>query len=922
GRGQGPTGPWPPPPINQSTMLSNKVFPSAAALQGYLLKEAGPGVLVVVPHRRLAHQVWHRQRLANLKQGRSAWEPLSLVTLQDWWADLFRRLWLPVAPAPALLRWARWLQAIPAAPPLAGVEADLEWAKQLDETHSLLSRHLLPTSEPLPDDPPLIAWRRQVTRLYLEQLQREGWITPGEVPVYLLQALSQGKIVLPETIIVVGLETPAPVEETWLEAVAAHTRLIHLQVKGHPQAVQGAYVFPDRDQEMEWVAAKLVELAGRKDLALHRLAVTSPDLDNYAPGFKRVLRELLGPPEDEGGFAYNFSQGPSFGETPLFQAALLPWKFVWGGERREDLMALVLSPYYELAPGCRNLLPEWDRVFRERRLEQGWEHLRAAVARRFVSQPEIPGLLARLDRVVDNLRGSGAAVRDWLSRLTQSWQDLGFPFGLGDREAGQLSHLTALLADLEAAWGKETLPGGELIRWLAQAAGQILLPGPGIQEAGIQILGLLEMRGLDFDRVFCLGLNSGVLPEPPRPLFLLSPKERPLVLGGTYESQYRFARGLWDNLLAAAPHQVLSRPRLVANEEQVATPLWAEYWEEKKIVPLGQAHPAWLRAPAIRAAFTAGASAPVGARPEPRLSLPVPAELSLTQVQTALGCPCRFLLEILLEIRELPEIEAGLPPRDRGDRLHQVLYEFGRSFPKVLAETGGWNHEQAVDLLYRVAGQLLEGYLTDLDWQAEWERWFGGEEDVPGLLTAWLKEEEARFAQGWRWAGVELAFQGLTGPDWPFTLKGRIDRCDYHGEEKELIVWDYKSGVLPSAKQVFERLEEFQLPGYLLAVKQGRVQLPPEVSRLRAGFIGLKSTRESELKHQDFPKDADRWEEVLAAWEGGVARLGQRLRAGEYGPEPIPAPEKNRPGACAYCPYPLVCGFNAATGAEENGEEE
>ena len=315
-------------------MLSNKTFPSGADLQGYLLQEAGPGVLVVVPHRRLAHQVWHRQRQDSLGSGRFAWEPLSLVTLQDWWADLFRRLWLPVAPAPPLLRLSRWLRAIQAAPPLAGVEADLEWAQALDDTHSLLSRHLLPATDPLPEDPPLVTWRRQVTGIYIELLQREGWLGPGEVPVYLLTALAQGKIILPEKIFVVGLEMPAPVEEAWLKAVAQRTRVVHLQTQGHPRVVQGAYVFPDRDQEMAWVAARLVELAGGEDLPLHRLAVTSPDLDNYAPAFKRLLRELLGPPAGEGGFAYNFSQGPRLGETPLFQAALLPLKFIYGGERR------------------------------------------------------------------------------------------------------------------------------------------------------------------------------------------------------------------------------------------------------------------------------------------------------------------------------------------------------------------------------------------------------------------------------------------------------------------------------------------------------------------------------------------------------------------------------------------------------------
>ena len=48
----------------------------------------------------------------------------------------------------------------------------------------------------------------------------------------------------------------------------------------------------------------------------------------------------------------------------------------------------------------------------------------------------------------------------------------------------------------------------------------------------------------------------------------------------------------------------------------------------------------------------------------------------MSQVGTALSCPCRFLLENLLKIRELPEIEAGLDPRERGQLLHEVLARF------------------------------------------------------------------------------------------------------------------------------------------------------------------------------------------------------------------------------------------------------
>ena len=88
-------------------------------------------------------------------------------------------------------------------------------------------------------------------------------------------------------------------------------------------------------------------------------------------------------------------------------------------------------------------------------------------------------------------------------------------------------------------------------------------------------------------------------------------------------------------------------------------------------------------------------------------------------------------------------------------------------------------------------------------------------------------------------AGAGRTWRGASGTSkgqgWPFTLKGRLDRLDYHPENGDLIVWDYKTGEIPGAKKVFEEREEFQLPGYLLAVKQGRVEVAKGGRRLGPG---------------------------------------------------------------------------------------
>ena len=893
-------------------MAQLKSFSSSAALQQNLLDETEPDTLILVPHRRLARQVWHKQRQANLEQGRAAWEPLNFATLPDWWTELYQNLWPPYTLAPPLVRLGLWRRAIEAGPPLEGISPDLEWAQALDEAHELLLRHALPLDTPTPAEPPLVGWRRGVTRIYCALLREQGWLAPGEAPDYLLANLKKIRHLLPARLVVAGLETASPIEERWLEAVAQHVSVTRLLIRGNQDHLQEGLELPDREEEMAWVAARLLECHHQEHLPLHRLAVTSPVLDCYAARFESILRELLGPALAEAGCAYNFSQGPSLADTPLWKAALLPLAFLAQGERREDLVALLLSPYYLAWRAHQGSLAVWDRRFREKGAAQGWASLRAAVAQERGEDPVLAGFLTALDQIWSQPGRSRHTGSDWVAWLRGAWKRLDFPGSLEGTEKLQFDRADAVLRDFTVAFGDEELPPAAALSWLNHGAGEIILPGPGVQEAGIQVLGWLEIRGLEFDRVFCLGMNSGAFPGSARPLPLLSRVEREGVLGGTQESQDRFARDLFEALLGTAPYLTLTRPMMENQEPQVGTPFFLGEWQPRRMPLPSQSHPAWARVSPVRAALTQpeGGEGPRGL--QGTLVLNLPEELHVTQVGKALGCPLRFVLEDLLGIKELPEIEAGLNPRERGDKLHKVLAKFVRLANYIMPP-----EDKAQALLQEAARQVLGDVEADVHWQAEWRRWFGNRE-TSGLLPAWLALERERQARGWRWLGVEVAFQGLARPGWPFTLKGRLDRLDFHPQQGELIIWDYKTGNVPSAAQVFDRQEEFQLPGYLCAVREGEAGIDlTDIAGMSAGVICLKSS-EKHLRHQDFAAHKDRWADLLESWEEEVRSLGELLLAGNLRPAPRPAPRRRDDGACLYCPCFLVCNYKPETANAED----
>jgi RecB family exonuclease len=319
-----------------------------------------------------------------------------------------------------------------------------------------------------------------------------------------------------------------------------------------------------------------------------------------------------------------------------------------------------------------------------------------------------------------------------------------------------------------------------------------------------------------------------------------------------------------------------------------------------------------VRVPQVQAALAHPEGGEAPRELQGTLSLTLPGELRVTQVGSALGCSFRFVLEDLLGIRALPEIEAGLDPRERGQKLHEVLARFVKMADYTMPPAG-----EAEALMRKAAQEVLGPAAADVHWQAEWHRWFG-DEHTPGLLPAWLDRERERLALGWRWLGVEVAFQGLARPGWPFTLRGRLDRLDFHPETGELVVWDYKTGNIPNGVQVFEKCQEFQLPGYLWAVREGHTPVAlEEVNLFCAGFICLKSSREDHLQHQDFSGKKDRWAEVMETWEGDVRNLGELLLAGDLRPAPRPAPTRRDDGACRYCNFALMCGVSREPEDEE-----
>jgi len=890
--------------------------------------------------------------MENLSADRDAWEPLKVLHLNAWLEERWASSWPEVLPAPGLLRLATWRNLAFRMPPPEPLIPDIALHKLLDDNYSIMIRHRL---NPVAGDAstPLAAWRQEMSAAFQRDLTERGYFHPAELPLRITRALTTNRGGLPGEIRLLGFESPAPVEVELFEALQKCAMLTsEEEQKREPRSLE-AFRLPTPEQEVLYLLDRILEDA--QDLPLHRIGVVAPNLEEYTPLLERGLRDIEGTPPPEESFFHNLTLGQSLLDFPLVRAGLLPLRFVAEGEKRELFLALLLSPFYGHWRGVRQEIARADRIWRETATESGLSQLLAATMK---AHPALHGKILRdgASRLLDFCRQPFSeikTVRTWIASLESLWSALSFPVRSDERDQLAWRHLIEILSDLRAYLSEVRMDGFEFLSWFRHILRETPSRESASEEAGIQFLGLIESRGLDFDRLYVLGMTDRGLPQPVRPLPFLNGRERLVVLGGTPESQYAFAERAYCHILSLAPRITLLRPEQKDAEILLPSPFWPRQDEEKSVNIWSEPGRAWMRAAWLKSAFEGFKTYqerledPLSRhRPVPRPyfyglkpgskdpdALPadrrlLPEGLSVAEVQVLLSCPFRYFTEILLGIQPLEEAGPSVTPRERGTRIHRALHSFTRMLREKKLDFRA-DPKRLFAILVTCVDEALEDVRGKPEWDIERRLWLGEESGVgkkpPGLFSVWLEAEMEHLSEGWKILEEEMRFQKLKGKDWPFEIRGRMDRVDAH-DTKGLIVWDYKTGNPPRTKEVLEQFKEAQLPLYLMALRKGIVSsaaLSAEGKLLSAGYIRLKAA--GKIRMTPLGAKGFSWEGCLDGWERTIATLGDLLRGNDFPAKPYPVSAPGVEADCLSCVFVTLCEKGVTgewRGREEEADEE
>ena len=886
------------------------------------------GITVVTPNVRLAQSLTRDFASSQAAAGLRSWETADILPLESW----LRRLWqegvhseasLPLLLSPAQ-EHAAWEEAIRASRYAKELFALGTTVTQCRDAWHLAHAWRIPLDArriPNEDGRAFLEWSSH----YEKSLRDRGQADLARAPDLLAPLL--GALRKPATLALFGFDIVAPQQREFLDRIAAcGTATEDVALAPRASRLVSRISLPDSKSELSaaarWARTRLEAANGSST----RIGIVVPDLAHSRSKVERALACVLAPGHgiapERPALPFNISLGRALDDFPLVADALHVIDLCGTHVSFEHASRVLRSPFIAGAEAEREARARLDARLRRRSVPE--LSLEAFVRQcESGSAPPAPDFVDRFRRLAQFRKSELFEARvasGWARAFSDALRVTGFPGErtLDSHEQQTLDKWHELLAEfatLEQVGGKM---GFQLARERLRRMAREAVFQPKAPDVPIQVMGVLESAGQEFDHLWVMGLTDDAWPLParPNPFIPVAAQRAAGIPQADPAASLALDKRITQGWIEAAPEIVFSHATMRKESELSPSPLIAAL-AAKTCDELG------VRAfPTLYAAMRAESAIETledGAAP-PFTGASSRGGTGLFRDQAA--CPFRAFAKRRLFAEEVETPRTGLDPRDRGTLMHEMLkavwdrvvsqerlLAMGPSeLDALLAECA----EQALAVMKRRRSDTLSGRYGELE-----------RERLVRLARAWLEVERSRpvaFTVLKNEEECEVEFGGVR-------VKGRLDRRD-ELEGGRIAVIDYKSGECRTGAWAGERPDEPQLPMYALG--------GPDASRVAAVAFAQVRTGETRFKGlSDAPnllpgvKTVDKdmspsvkaygsWDRLVAKWRVDLDGIGRSFAAGDARVDP-----KDVVKTCATCEQQALCRvsekapFGAATGDED-----
>ena len=756
---------------------------------------------------------------------------------------------------------------------------------------------------------------RRWAREFQRQCESRSWLSRALLPDFIAAQLADGGIPAPADIVLAGFNEFTPAQELVLEVLRRKGCRFEVRESAEAGTARSAVRIGLKDTEGEIRAAaqwarRLFENAAKDGEFGRSVGIVVPDLSTYRSRIERIFAGEFHPngqlfPERDSQRAFNISLGPPLYEYPLIQAAFLILQTRPSAIPLEDASLLLRSPFLGSAQTeytHRALLDARLRGLREPEVA-----VSDIIGLGTTSTPALVQLFAQWMREWDRIP-SRQMPSDWVASFSRFLVAMGWP---GERPLNSAEYQTTEawndvlgeFASLDSSAGNLAL-GGALAMLQRLAVSRQFQPES--EPAPIQILGVFEALGLEFDHLWIMGMHDGAWPRaaspnPFLPLRLQREKNMPQC---TAQRELEFTRLLTEQLLGSAPFVVVSFPQREGDMDLRPSPLFSglpEIGERELSLAAPNGYAEQVRR-SSRMEVVEDHTAP-------------PWDGSLRRGGTAIfkdqaACPFRAFAQHRLGAEALDVAQPGLSLLDRGTLIHGTIE---RIWSELRSHQGVVS--AAADRLEAVVRNAVHKAVDEMASKKRALRQprFAAIEQarLEHIMMEWLELEKQRkpFAVLRQEEERKVSVGGVD-------LRIRADRVD-RLEDGTFVVIDYKSGKHSPSEWDGDRPDEPQLPLYAITAEAALSGVFFGVLKVgESRFSGLASSEGIVPKMKPGPKDIP-LPEHIENWRLVLQQLAEDFRNGKAVVDP-----KNPQKTCAYCSLPGLCRIGAANRADDTQSED
>lgn len=758
-------------------------------------------------------------------------------------------------------------------------------------------------------------WAGLFSRKCLEQ----GFLTNSELTGFMTQVLEKALITPPETLILAGFLEFDPAQDDFLAIMAKSNARICFLNNGLPEGQAAKADFNEFKEEVSAAARWSLNLVQNNPEA--RVGIAVPGLGTHRSMLIRIFDHVFHPEtilnfEEPEKRIFNVSLGRPLGDYSLVRSALVFLDFIIQEKWNiRDLGIILGSPFIA---GGREEFP--SRAALEEKIRHGNQPWRPAamvleIAARQGESCYCPALFHKLGQareIVFSQEKLQSPSR-WAALFAKLLETAGWPDA---RELNSFEYQTfqafkeelSSLYRLEAVLGKITY--SKALETLSSLLKSRVFQ-PESAQAPVQILGLFEMAGLDFDHLWVMNLTSDVLPCPckPNPLLPLDLQRKHLTPGSSPGRELDLAVKIMNSLLSSSKEIIFSYSTHEDDRELMESPLLKDIFpvdfqsiEQNQYLNIVEL--------VSRNSELTALSDDYG----------LPFEESWLSggaraFQDQALCPFKGYAAHRLNAKAPEEPVFALTPIDRGNLVHKALMLVWQELGS-LEELKEMIHQKSLD-------SLLDGIvlLTVQEFKSTGHVLFTQEFmeleiiRLKSIILRWLEKELERL--DFHISALEKTeYFSING----IKIKTRMDRVD-RLENGSMVIIDYKTGsFIDNVENMWtkDRIIEPQLPIYARIVgEKASGMILAQVNPRAFKFHGLISGNEISFKGNRLktPQDLDLsgMKEILDQWFFKLETISQEIKQGLATADPFPQPNDK---TCRYCDFMPLCRIKQGHGLD------